>query len=80
MPTRLDQDIHAAEILDYLLGDIITLIFLRYVADVAAVGASDAGRDALRLLSFKVQEGDGSAVFRKHLGGRQSDTLLRRRA
>ena len=58
------------------MGDAFALIFLRYVADVAAMGASDFGRDPLRLLSFKVQEGDGSAVFRKHLGRRQSDTLL----
>ena len=39
------------------------------------MGTSDAGRDPLRLLSFKVQEGDGRPMFRKDLRRRQADTL-----
>ena len=43
------------------------------------MGVSDCGGDPLRFLPFKVQERDGSPMFRKKLRRRQSDTLLRRR-
>ena len=75
----IDQDVHGAKILDYLLRHTFALIFFRYVADVAAMGVSDCGGDPLWLLPFKVQERHGSPMFRKKLRSSQSDTLLRRR-
>ena len=75
----IDQNVHGAKILDYLLRHAFALIFFGHVAHVAAMGVSDGGGNPLRLLPFKVQERHGSPMFRKKLRRSQSDTLLRRR-
>ena len=75
----IDQNVHGAKILDYLLRHSFALIFLGHVAHVAAMDVSDCGCNPLRFLSFKVQERDGSPMFRKKLRSSQSDALLRRR-
>jgi hypothetical protein len=75
----IDQNVHGAKILNDLLRHTLALIFVSHIANVTTMGVSDCGGDPLRLLSFKVQERDGSPMFRKKLRRRQSDTLLRRR-
>ena len=77
MPALLTKISTAAEFLDYLLGDAFALIFFALRRRHSRDGhVSDAGGDPLRLLSFKVQEGDGRPMFRKDLRRCQADTLL----
>jgi hypothetical protein len=72
----IDQNVHGAKILDYLLRHTFALIFFCYVAHVTPMHVSDGSGNPLRLLPLKVQERYGSPMFRKKLRSSQSDALL----